>query len=156
MQTTSALQSFLGQTGIYPFPSEFSNTVDLNPWTSAIEDFLERALDRAPMEGRPGGQGWAHQRWNEFYPQAYVKTAQAGSRINGGFRNALQMTCEPRLNSDANRSSLSGPYMFLVLLCEACPANVPRFFSNHFILEIRVAVDWAVGSPQPASNSSIH
>ncbi len=53
-------------------------------------------------------------------------------------------------------SNLARAYMFLVLLCEACPANVPRFFSNHFILEIRVAVDWAVGSTQPASNSSIH
>ena len=46
--------------------------------------------------------------------------------------------------------------MFRVLVCEACPANVPRFFSNHLILEIRMAEDWPVGSTQPASNSSIH
>ena len=52
--------------------------------------------------------------------------------------------------------ALSERYMFLVLLCEACPANVHRLFSNHLILEIRVAVVWAVGSTQPASNSSIH
>ena len=88
---SDALDSFLAQRGIYPFPSEFSNTIDINPWTSAIEDFLERALDHAPMEGRAGGQGWAHQRWNEFYPQAYVKTGQSGARENGGFRNELQL-----------------------------------------------------------------
>jgi len=53
-------------------------------------------------------------------------------------------------------SGLARPYMFLVLLCETCPANVPRFFSNHFILDIRMAEDWPDGSTQPASNSSIH
>ena len=88
---TTVLDDFLSQTGIFPYPTEFSNTIDINPWTTAIEGFLERALDHAPMEGRPGGQGWAHQRWNEFYPQAYVKTLQGGARINGGIRNELQM-----------------------------------------------------------------
>ena len=88
---TTVLDSFLAQAGIFPYPTEFSNTIDINPWTTAIEGFLERALDHAPMEGRPGGQGWAHQRWNEFFPQAYVKTLQGGARINGGIRNELQM-----------------------------------------------------------------
>ena len=88
---TTALDSFLAQPGIFPFPSEFSNILDPNPWTSEIEGFLDRALDGAPMEGRPGGQGWAHQRWNEFYPQTYFKTAHAGARVNGGIRDNLQM-----------------------------------------------------------------
>ena len=88
---TTALDSFLGQDGVYPFPSEFSNILDPNPWTAEIEGFLDRALDGAPAEGRPGGQGWAHQRWNEFYPQSYFKTAHAGARVNGGIRDKLQM-----------------------------------------------------------------
>ena len=46
--------------------------------------------------------------------------------------------------------------MFLVLLCETCPANVPRFFSNHLILDIHMAVDWPAGSTQHASKSSIY
>ncbi|HHL18706.1 MAG TPA: copper oxidase [Thiothrix sp.] len=88
---TTALDSFLSQPGIFPFPSEFSNISDANPWTATVASFLGRSLDGAPMEGRPGGQGWAHQRWNEFYPQSYVKTAQAGARVNGGIRDSLQL-----------------------------------------------------------------
>jgi FtsP/CotA-like multicopper oxidase with cupredoxin domain len=88
---TTALDSFLDQSGMFPFPTEFSNINDPNPWTGVIEDFLGRALDGAPMEGRPGGQGWAHQRWNEFYPQAYFKTMHTGARVNGGFRDKLQL-----------------------------------------------------------------
>ncbi|MEH6823073.1 MAG: multicopper oxidase domain-containing protein [Motiliproteus sp.] len=88
---TGALDSFLNQAGMFPFPTEFSNILDPSPWTSEIESFLGRALDGAPMEGRPGGRGWAHQRWNEFYPQSFFKTAHAGSRPNGGIRDKLQL-----------------------------------------------------------------
>ncbi|MCB1909106.1 MAG: multicopper oxidase domain-containing protein [Rhodocyclaceae bacterium] len=87
----ATLEAFLAQPGIAPFPSEFSNTLDLNPWEGDIENFLGRALDEPPAEGRPPGQGWAHQRWNEFRPQAFFKTAQAGSRVNGGFRDSKQL-----------------------------------------------------------------
>jgi FtsP/CotA-like multicopper oxidase with cupredoxin domain len=85
-----ALEAFLAQAGIGPFPSRVSNTVDLNPWKTAIESFLGRSLAAPPAEGRPPGEGWAHQRWNEFKPQAFFKTAQAGARTNGGFRDAKQ------------------------------------------------------------------
>jgi manganese oxidase len=86
----TALESFLAQAGIAPFPAEFSNTTALNPWQSTIETFLGRALDTPPAEGRPPGKGWAHQRWNEFFPRVFFKTAQAGARVNGGFRNTKQ------------------------------------------------------------------
>jgi FtsP/CotA-like multicopper oxidase with cupredoxin domain len=85
------LEAFLAQQGIAPFPMEFSNTIDQNPWKLEIEDFLGRLLHAPPAEGRPPGQGWAHQRWNEFLPQVFFKTAQAGARVNGGFRDAKQM-----------------------------------------------------------------
>jgi FtsP/CotA-like multicopper oxidase with cupredoxin domain len=84
------LDAFLAEYGLTPFPQEFSNTSASNPWQAEIEQYLGRALDNPPAEGRPAGQGWAHQRWNEFYPVEYFKTAQAGSRANSGFRDPLQ------------------------------------------------------------------
>lgn len=84
------LDAFLKQPGLTPFPSQFANVVDRNPWQTQIEMFLNRHIG-APAEGRPPGKGWSHQRWNEFYPQAAYKTAQAGARINGGVRDATQM-----------------------------------------------------------------
>ncbi len=86
-----ALESFLAQTGIAPFPSEFANTQDENPWKLEISEFIGRALESPPAEGRPPGQGWAHQRFNEFYPQTFFKTVQAGARVNGGFRDSRQL-----------------------------------------------------------------
>ncbi len=88
---TTELDNFLKQPGIAPFPTHHSNTDAKNPWKPQIQDFLERFLTNPPAEGRPPGEGWAHQRWNEFYPQAYYKTVQAGARPNGGFRDSRQM-----------------------------------------------------------------
>ncbi len=87
----SELESFLAESGVSQFPTEFANTTDMNPWKSEIESLLGRNLDTPPAEGRPPGKGWAHQRWNEFYPSVFFKTAQAGSRVNGGFRDLRQM-----------------------------------------------------------------
>ena len=84
------LEEFLGQSGISPFPTEYSNTVDQNPWKGTIESFLGRPLANPPAEGRPPGKGWSHQRWNEFHPRVYFKTAQAGARENLGMRDAKQ------------------------------------------------------------------
>lgn len=85
-----ALENFLAQTGIAPFPNAFSNTLDRNPWNQSISAFMNRTV-AGPAEGRPGGEGWAHQRWNEFKPQVYWKTSQSGSRMNHGFRDSKQM-----------------------------------------------------------------
>ncbi|MBI5904171.1 MAG: multicopper oxidase domain-containing protein, partial [Deltaproteobacteria bacterium] len=86
----TALETFLAGAGIGPYPTRVSNTVDLNPWKTAIESFLGRPILAPPAEGRPPGEGWAHQRWNEFKPQSFFKTAQAGARTNGGFRDGKQ------------------------------------------------------------------
>ncbi len=83
------LEDFLAE-DIHPLPRKFSNTKDENPWRTDIENFLGRPLDNPPAEGRPPGLGWSHQRWNEFKPKAYFKTAQAGARANGGFRDEKQ------------------------------------------------------------------
>ncbi|MEZ4361305.1 MAG: multicopper oxidase domain-containing protein [Kofleriaceae bacterium] len=84
------LESFLAQPGISPFPTEYANDSASNPWQTAIEAFLGRPLSTPPAEGRPPGKGWSHQRWNEFHPQKYYKTVQAGARVNHGFRDARQ------------------------------------------------------------------
>ena len=85
-----ALDAFLRQPGLTPFPSQFSNEVDRNPWQAQIEYFLNRHIGSS-AEGRPPGKGWSHQRWNEFYPQNAYKTVQTGARLNGGLRDSLQM-----------------------------------------------------------------
>ena len=42
-------------------------------------------------DGRPGGEDFAHQRWEDFPAQKYFQSAQTGARDNGGLRNKLQM-----------------------------------------------------------------
>ncbi|MFQ5463103.1 MAG: multicopper oxidase domain-containing protein [Phycisphaerae bacterium] len=83
------LDAFLAQ-AIYPEPTRLANTTDENPWKADIENFLGRTLDTPPAEGRPSGEGWAHQRWDEFPPQVYFKTCLAGARVNGGLRDSKQ------------------------------------------------------------------
>ena len=84
-----ALDKFLAQ-DIHPAPTRWANTSYPNPWASLIEDYLGRSLDTPPIEGRPPGEGWAHQRWDDFYPVKYFKTAQAGARTNRGLRDSRQ------------------------------------------------------------------
>jgi FtsP/CotA-like multicopper oxidase with cupredoxin domain len=94
----AAVESFLAQAGVSPFPTEFSNVTDVSPWKGAIETFLGRALDvnlipagvAGPAEGRPSGVDWAHQRWNDLYPKKFYKTSLAQSRVNLGFRDTKQ------------------------------------------------------------------
>ena len=87
--TGQRLEAFLSQP-VWPQPTRLANTVDQNPWQRSIEAFLGRPLDDPPAEGRPPGEGWAHQRWDEFPPQVGYHTAQAGARVNGGFRDSRQ------------------------------------------------------------------
>lgn len=87
----ASIEAFLDQAGISPAPTEFANTTASNPWETSIESFLGRQLSTPPAEGRPPGKGWAHQRWNEFFPQVFYNTVQACARDNGGSRDNLQM-----------------------------------------------------------------
>ena len=49
--------------------------------------------DTGPIEGRPPGKIWAHQRWGEHYPKVAVEVTQAPATINStyepGVRSAL-------------------------------------------------------------------
>jgi len=84
---------------LYPYPTEYSNKYYPNPWQDAIEQ--EHTGPMEPLvagdphpttgDGRPPGPQFGHQRWEEFYPQVYTQTAQAGVRPNGGARDSEQM-----------------------------------------------------------------
>lgn len=84
-----SLDEFLFQP-LFPPPTEFANDRDQNPWRTQIESFIGRALDTPPAEGRPPGPNWAHQRWDEFFPQTTFTTVTTGARVNGGVRDEQQ------------------------------------------------------------------
>lgn len=84
-----ALDQFLDEP-LYPAPRRMANTDAPNAWAAAISGCLGRSVVGA-IEGRPPGENFAHQRWDEFPPQVYFQTAQAGSRPNGGLRDKRQL-----------------------------------------------------------------
>jgi FtsP/CotA-like multicopper oxidase with cupredoxin domain len=97
------LEAFLAQAGVSPYPTRLSNVSVANPWKFAIETYLGRSLViptyadgtpvpgvAGPAEGRPSGEDWAHQNWDEFYPRKFFKTSVAPARTNGGLRNLKQ------------------------------------------------------------------
>ncbi len=84
-----ALDSFLSG-GIHPFPTRESNVSMANPWKPKIEECL-RPLAHSVIEGRPPGELFSHQRWDEFFPKVYVQTATTGARGNTGLRDAEQL-----------------------------------------------------------------
>ena len=87
----AALDAFLAQPGVSPFPTASSNVTDTNPWNGAIEAFLGRPLisveggSPGPAEGRPTSnrdtnQFWAHQYWDDLSPEVLQdhRVARAG------------------------------------------------------------------------------
>lgn len=83
-----ALDSFLRQP-LWPAPTREANTTRGSYWASSIGSCV-RPLATSAVEGRPPGEWYAHQRWNEFYPRIYFQSAQAGARVNNGLRDAWQ------------------------------------------------------------------
>ena len=83
---------------LYPYPTWAAYTDQPNPWQTAIEEEHTGPLEplvssnqySTSSDGRPPGPQFAHQRWQEFFPHVYVKTAQAGIRPNSGARDKSQ------------------------------------------------------------------
>ena len=50
-----------------------------------------------PMEGRPPGQDWAHQRFNEFAPQVYIEATQEGAKVNTKNGQSIHPKFHPNL-----------------------------------------------------------
>lgn len=86
----SALDGFLAKP-LSPAPREAANTQGQNPWLARVNACLGLGLTTSPIEGRPPGEYFAHQRFDEFYPAAYVQSATAGARVNTGLRDSQQM-----------------------------------------------------------------
>ena len=93
------LDAFLSQKGLAPFPMRLSNTRDLNPWKADIEGFLGRPLAAPPAEGRPPGEGWAHQRWNEFFPQVFLRPPRRAPARTAASATACRCTATVSGNS---------------------------------------------------------
>ena len=83
---------------LHPAATRKANSTETNPWEDAIEQThtgellpLSEGALTSYAEGRPPGEFYAHQRWDEFRPQREVVTAMTGSRTNTGTRDTLQM-----------------------------------------------------------------
>jgi FtsP/CotA-like multicopper oxidase with cupredoxin domain len=50
-----------------------------------------------PMEGRPPGQDWAHQRFDEFAPQVLIEATQEGAKINTKNGQSIHPKFHPNL-----------------------------------------------------------
>jgi FtsP/CotA-like multicopper oxidase with cupredoxin domain len=87
----SALDTFLTKP-LSPAPQEEANQWTQNPWRVKIAACLGNGLIQSPIEGRPPGRDFAHQRFEEegLYPQVYFQSATAAARTNNGARDALQ------------------------------------------------------------------
>ena len=80
------------------FLSEKMNSVPLrvvdesitSPWQAKINECLNTQTS-TPAEGRPGGEEFAHQRWDEFPYKRFFQTVQTGARVNGGLRDNVQL-----------------------------------------------------------------
>lgn len=109
IESGAGLDALIKKNKLFPLPGELANLekgsdgkfVYSNPWEKQIKDC--GAVDAAlslPMDGRPGEDDFAHQRWNErnpttgdleFQPKKFFQSVMAGARINGGARNLLQL-----------------------------------------------------------------
>ncbi|MGI9334739.1 MAG: multicopper oxidase domain-containing protein, partial [Gammaproteobacteria bacterium] len=83
------LDAFLAER-INPLPTREANLTLPNAWHDKIEQCV-RPLATSYREGRPPGEYFAHQRWEEFYPTVYSQSAQTGARRNRGLRDSLQL-----------------------------------------------------------------
>ncbi|MGE4606415.1 MAG: copper oxidase, partial [Myxococcota bacterium] len=84
----SALDHYLHEE-MSPPPTIMANESLPNAWHGMIEQCVRKMIGSV-VEGRPGGEDFAHQRYDEFFPRMYFKTVQAGARANGGVRDEYQ------------------------------------------------------------------
>jgi FtsP/CotA-like multicopper oxidase with cupredoxin domain len=101
MPDGTALDEFLDD-DLYPLPNravdesipvtEEENGYKLNAWEDKVRECVGLAdTSRTFGEGRPVGEWFAHQRWEEFPVERYFQSAMTGSRVNGGLRDKRQM-----------------------------------------------------------------
>lgn len=74
---------------IFPQPLRLAFDTGANPWATAISNCIG-PLTTSFGDGRPPGESFAHQRWDDFTPQAYFMSPTTGARVNGGLRDTMQ------------------------------------------------------------------
>jgi FtsP/CotA-like multicopper oxidase with cupredoxin domain len=62
-------------------------TKEANPTRQVLDPALEGVVagDTGPIEGRPSGPIWAHQRWEQFLPQIAIQATQEGAKTNAAY-----------------------------------------------------------------------
>lgn len=94
-----SIDSIIKNKELYPLPGEYThNEVDANgkfiypnPWEADIKTCIPSTVNMSmPIDGRPSGEDFKHQRWLEFGPQKFFQAVQAGARTSGGARDKLQ------------------------------------------------------------------
>src|SRR5438270_1884449 len=73
-----------------PAPTALSNQTPIN-----MAPELGGGL--GPMEGRPPGQDWAHQRFTEFAPQVLIEATQEGAKVNTKNGQSIHPKFHPNL-----------------------------------------------------------
>jgi FtsP/CotA-like multicopper oxidase with cupredoxin domain len=84
----NAIDTFLRQP-LWPAPTREANQAMASYWASSVGSCV-RPLTTSSVEGRPPGEWFAHQRWDEFRPRVYFQSAQSGARANTGLRDLWQ------------------------------------------------------------------
>ncbi len=90
---SAGLDDFLKANKLYPIPKWDSYSGDVNylsSWDAKVKDCVP-GVNRTYVDARPPGEDFAHQRWDEFYPEVFFQTALAGARTNQGLRDDYQM-----------------------------------------------------------------
>ena len=91
MPSGSELDEFLAKP-LAPFPTRTANDTLPNAWVNKIRECGLLGADQpGVLEGRPGGEQFAHQRWDEFFPETYFQSVMTGARVNNGLRNKYQL-----------------------------------------------------------------
>jgi FtsP/CotA-like multicopper oxidase with cupredoxin domain len=101
----SDLDDIIKMTELYPLPTAGGFAVDelgddgkfkyKNAWESKVKDCLYGddpgiADIDMPMDGRPFGQDFQHQKWDEYHPVKFFQSIMTGSRTSGGARDHYQ------------------------------------------------------------------
>ena len=93
------LDALVQSNGLYPMPGEFADELTRNPWESQVKTCNPATAAMAmPADGRPYGNNFKFQRWNEvnakgeleFQPKAFFQTMLAGARVSRGARDDAQ------------------------------------------------------------------
>src|SRR5215467_12622811 len=84
-------------------PLDRSPVSSLNPAPTAMANQTLQAVDPAlgggfgPIEGRPPGQDWAHQRFDLFPPQVAIEVTQEGAKVNTKNGQSIHPKFHPNL-----------------------------------------------------------